>query len=55
MISSNSFDRSEHNVAMHSWPQCPEGDIRPEAILSRAFGTSRTAIHRQVTLCKGPE
>ena len=40
---------------VHSWPQCPEGDIRPEAILSRAFGTSRTAIHRQVTLCKGPE
>ena len=28
---------------VHSWPQCPEGDIRPEAILSRAFATSRTA------------
>ena len=42
-------------VTLHSWPQCPEGDIRPEAILSRFFGTSCTAIHRQVTLCKGPE
>ena len=40
---------------LHSWPQCPEGDIRPEAILSRAFGTSRTTIHHQVTLYKGPE
>ena len=40
---------------MHSWPQCPEGDISPEAILSRAFGTSRTTIHHQVTLWKGPE
>ena len=40
---------------VHSWPQCPEGDIRPEAILSRAFGSSCTTMHHQVTLCKGPE
>ena len=38
---------------MHNWPQCPEGDIRPEAILSRAFGSSGTTRHRQVTLYKG--
>ena len=42
-------------LTMHNWPQCPEGDVRPEAILSRAFGTSHTASHRLVTLCKGPE
>ena len=40
---------------VHSWPRCPEADIRPEAILSRAFGTSCTASHRSVTLFKGPE
>ena len=43
------------NGPLHNWPRCPEGDIRPEAILSRAFGTSRTASHRSVTLFKGPE
>ena len=42
-------------TTMHSWPRCPEGDIRPEAILSRSFGSSHTASHRSVTLCKGPE
>ena len=41
---------------LHSWPQCPEGDIRPEAILSRAFGSSRTASHcLEITLYKGSE
>ena len=40
---------------MHSWRRCPEGDIRPEAILSRTFGSSGTALHRSVTLYKGPE
>ena len=40
---------------MHNWLQCPEGDIRPEAILSRASGSSGTTRHHQVTLCKGPE
>ena len=37
---------------MHSWRRCParpDGDIRPEAILSTSFGSLRTAIHRQVT------
>merc|ERR1711884_373814 len=37
---------------LHSWRRCParpDGDIRPEAILSTPFGSSRTAIHRQVT------
>ena len=37
---------------LHSWPRCPgrpDGDIRPEAILSTSFGSSRTATHRQVT------
>ena len=29
---------------MHNWPQCPEGDIRPEAILSRTFGSSGTKL-----------
>ena len=36
----------------HSWRRCParpDGDIRPEAILSTSFGSLRTAIHRQVT------
>ena len=42
-------------AVMHSWPRCPLGDIRPEAILSRAFGSSGTARHRQVTLYKGPD
>ena len=42
-------------IPLHNWPRCPEGDIRPESILSRAFGTSRTASHRSVTLFKGPE
>ena len=40
---------------MHSWRRCPIGDItdiRQEAILSRAFGSSGTARHRQVTLYK---
>ena len=38
--------------AMHSGRRCParpDGDIRPEAILSTSFGSLRTAIHRQVT------
>ena len=43
------------STTVHSWPQCPEGDIRPEAILSRAFGSSGTTRHHQVTLYKGPE
>ena len=37
---------------LHSWRRCParpDGDIRPEAILSTSFGSSRTATHRQVT------
>ena len=37
---------------MHSGRRCParpDGDIRPEAILSTSFGSLRTAIHRQVT------
>ena len=40
------------NAAMHSWRRCParpDGDIRPEAILSTSFGGSRTAMYRQVT------
>ena len=51
------FYNSEEDewTTVHNWPRCPEGDIRPEAILSRAFGTSRTASHRSVTLYKGPE
>ena len=40
---------------MHSWQRCPEGDIRPEAILNRTFGSSGTASHRSVTLYKWPE
>ena len=39
-------------LALHSWRRCParpDGNIRPEAILSTSFGSSRTAIHRQVT------
>ena len=39
-------------ASMHSWQRCPgqpDGDIRPEAILSTSFGSSRTATHRQVT------
>ena len=39
-------------LALHSGRQCParpDSDIRPEAILSTSFGSSRTAIHRQVT------
>ena len=42
----------------HSWRRCParpDGDIRPEAILSTSFGTSRTASHRSVTLYKASE
>ena len=38
-------------VTVHSWRRCParpEGDIRPEAILSTSFGSSGTARHRQV-------
>ena len=37
---------------LHSWRRCParpDGDIRPEAILSTSFGSSRTATHHQVT------
>ena len=37
---------------VHSGRRCParpDGDIRPEAILSTSFGSLRTAIHRQVT------
>ena len=37
---------------LHSGRRCParpDGDIRPEAILSTSFGSLRTAIHRQVT------
>ena len=37
---------------IHSWPRCPsrpDGDIRPEAIFSTSFGSSRTASHRLVT------
>ena len=37
---------------VHSWRRCParpDGDIRPEAILSTSFGGSRTAMYRQVT------
>ena len=48
-------DLPDCDVSLHSWPQCPEGDFRPEAILSRSFGSSGTATHRQVTLYKGPE
>ena len=29
--------QQQGHSAVHSWPQCPEGDIRPEAILSRAL------------------
>ena len=39
-------------VPLHSGRRCParpDGDIRPEAILSTSFGSLRTAIHRQVT------
>ena len=44
--------RVDKSAQMHSWRQCParpDGDIRPEAILSTPFGSSRTATHRQVT------
>ena len=37
---------------VHSGQRCParpDGDIRPEAILSTSFGSSCTAMHRQVT------
>ena len=37
---------------LHSGRRCParpDGYIRPEAILSTSFGSSRTAMHRQVT------
>ena len=44
------FPMMSHTGTLHSWPQCPEGDIRPVAILSRAFGSSGTARHRQVNL-----
>ena len=48
------FDIVRYNFSesLHSWPRCParpDGDIRPEAILSTSFGTSCTAMHRQVT------
>ena len=39
-------------LPVHSGRRCParpDGDIRPEAILSTSFGSLRTAIHRQVT------
>ena len=42
-------------IGLHNWPRCPEGDFRPEAILSTSFGTSRTASHRSVTLYKASE
>ena len=42
-------------ATLHCWRWCPEGDIRPEAILSRTFGSSGTASRRSVTLYKGPE
>ena len=44
-----------HCNTLHNWPRCPEGDFRPEAILSTSFGTSRTASHRSVTLYKASE
>ena len=37
---------------LHSWRRCParpDADIRPEAILSTSFGSSRTDTHHQVT------
>ena len=37
---------AEHPGPVHSWRRCPgqlDGDIRPEAILSTSFGSSRTA------------
>ena len=44
--------QTEARGAMHSWrryPARPDGDIRPEAILSTSFGGLRTAMYRQVT------
>ena len=46
------FDTLSVRLPMHSWRRCParpDGNIRPEAILSTSFGSLRTAIHRQVT------
>ena len=48
------WQRREIHISypMHSGRRCParpDGDIRPEAILSTSFGSLRTAIHRQVT------
>ena len=40
---------------MHSWRRCParpDGDIRPEAILSTSFGSSRTATHQVTCTCQ---
>ena len=50
----NKFSLSGNHYigTLHSGRRCParpDGDIRPEAILSTSFGTLRTAIHRQVT------
>ena len=42
----------QHYAPLHSGRRCParpDGDIRPEAILSTSFGSSHTATHRQVT------
>ena len=43
----------EGKMTVHCWRRCPEGDIRPEPIMSRAFGNSARRL--QVTFYKGPE
>ncbi len=50
-LSSDTYPSST-KIPRHSGRRCParpDGDIRPEAILSTSFGSLRTAIHRQVT------
>ena len=42
---------NHHNIVitLHSWPRCParpDGNIRPETILSTSFGSSGTTRHR---------
>ena len=52
MKTDGSFAALVISEPMHSGRRCParpNGDIRPEAILSTSFGSLRTAIHRQVT------
>ena len=49
---SHRFRDEDESLALHSWPRCParpDGDIRPEAILSTSFDSLRTAMYRQVT------